>query len=60
VELVKEHAKDAPPVLERDFTASLHAAYRVEEVLRQLITAGLPHFKVEQVDVLHLIAWGRA
>jgi ubiquinone/menaquinone biosynthesis C-methylase UbiE len=60
VQLVKEHAQGAPAVLEKDFTASLHAAYRVDEVREQLITAGLPHFNVEQVDVLHLIAWGRA
>jgi ubiquinone/menaquinone biosynthesis C-methylase UbiE len=60
VQLVKEHAQGAPPVLERDFTASLHAAYRVDEIRQQLIAAGLPQFKVEQVDVLHLVAWGIA
>jgi ubiquinone/menaquinone biosynthesis C-methylase UbiE len=60
VKLVKENAEGAPPVLERDFTASLHAAYRVDEVRQQLIAAGLRHFKVEQVDVLHLVAWGTA
>ena len=60
VKLVREHAQGAPPVLERDFTASLHAAYEVDEVRQQLIAAGLPHFKVEQVDVLHLVAWGIA
>ena len=58
VEFVKKHAKDAPPVLERDFIASLHAAYTVDEVGQQLIQAGLPQFKVEQVDELHLIASG--
>jgi len=58
VRLVHEHAQDAPPVLERDFTASLHAAYTVDEVRRQLISAGLGQFKVEQVDDLHLVAWG--
>ena len=60
VEFVKKHAKDAPPVLERDFIASLHAAYTVDEVGQQLIRAGLPQFKVEQVDELHLIASGAA
>ena len=60
VQLVKEYAQGAPPVLERDFTASLYAAYTVEEVRQQLITAGLAHFKVEQVDVLHIVIWGRA
>ena len=58
MEFVKKHAKDAPPVLERDFIASLHAAYTVDEVGQQLIQAGLPQFKVEQVDELHLIASG--
>jgi cyclopropane fatty-acyl-phospholipid synthase-like methyltransferase len=60
VQLVKEHAQGAPPVLERDFTASLHAAYTVDEVRQQLMEAGLPHFNVEQVDILHLVAWGKA
>ncbi len=58
VRLVHEHAQGAPPVLERDFTASLHAAYTVVEVRQQLISAGLGQFKVEQVDELHLVAWG--
>src|SRR5438105_5263402 len=58
VRLVHEHAQDAPPVRERDFTASLHAAYTVDEVRRQLISAGLGQFKVEQVDDLHLVVWG--
>jgi hypothetical protein len=60
VRLVNENAKGAPPVLERDFTASLHAAYTVDEVRQQLISAGLPQLKVEQVDELHLLAWGTA
>jgi ubiquinone/menaquinone biosynthesis C-methylase UbiE len=59
-QLVREHAKDAPPVLERDFTASLHAAYTVDEIRQQLMTAGLPQFKVDQVDILHFVAWGAA
>ena len=57
--LVKEHAKDAPPVLERDFVASLHAAYTVDEVRQQLLAAGLQQFKVDHVDELHFVAWGR-
>ena len=58
--LVREHAQGAPPVLERDFVASLHAAYAIEEVREQLIAAGLPHFKIEQTDELHFVAWGAA
>src|SRR3989442_1637351 len=60
VQLVQEHARGAPPVLERDFMASLHAAYSVDEVREQLVLAGLPEFNVDQVDVLHWVAWGRA
>jgi len=58
VRLVSENASDAPPVLQRDFIASLHAAYSVEEVRRQLADAGLPGFHVDQVDEIHLVAWG--
>lgn len=57
--LVEEQAKNAPPVLKRDFIASLHAAYTVEEVRAQLDAAGLKAFHVDQVDELHLVAWGK-
>jgi ubiquinone/menaquinone biosynthesis C-methylase UbiE len=60
VALVEQHAEGAPPVLVRDFTASLHAAYRVDEVREQLVRAGLPDFNIQEVDDLHLLAWGRA
>jgi ubiquinone/menaquinone biosynthesis C-methylase UbiE len=60
VQLVMEHAKGAPPVLERDFIASLHAAYSLDEVRQQLVSAGLPEFRLDHVDVLHFVAWGRA
>ena len=55
--LVHKYASDAPPVLFRDFRASLHAAYRLDEVKAQLATAGLD-LKVEAVSDRHLIAWG--
>ena len=58
VRLVNEHAKDAPPVLQRDFIASLHAAYTVDEVQQQLRAARLPGFQVDRVDELHLVGWG--
>ena len=60
VRLVNEHAKDAPAVLQRDFIASLHAAYSLEEVKQQLNAAGLADFKADQVDELHFVAWGPA
>ena len=58
IRLVNQHAGDAPSLLRRDFIASLHAAYSLDEVRQQLLFAGLPHFCVEQVDELHLVAWG--
>jgi 2-polyprenyl-3-methyl-5-hydroxy-6-metoxy-1,4-benzoquinol methylase len=58
VRLVNENAKDAPPVLQRDFLASLHAAYSLEEVRQQLDKAGLQQFRVDQVDEFHLVGWG--
>lgn len=58
VQLVNKYAKDARPLLQRDFTASLHAAYTVDEVHQQLRTAGLDGFSVDQVDELHFVGWG--
>src|SRR5262245_52005199 len=60
IRLVSERAKDAPPVLKRDFLASLHAAYTLEEVGRQLHAAGLTRFQVDQTDELHFVGWGLA
>jgi ubiquinone/menaquinone biosynthesis C-methylase UbiE len=58
VRLVNENAKDAPPVLKRDFIASLHAAYTVEEVTKQLRAANLTNFQIDRVDELHFVGWG--
>lgn len=55
--LVREHAHDAPPVLQRDYRASLMAAYRPAEVRDQLATAGLA-LDVEQTTDRHLIVSG--
>src|SRR5262245_16896180 len=60
VALVKEHAKGAPAVLERDFIASLHAAYIIAEVQQQLRAAGLTNFQIDHVDELHFVGWGLA
>ncbi|QKT05010.1 class I SAM-dependent methyltransferase [Ectothiorhodospiraceae bacterium 2226] len=57
--LVARYAADAPPVLRRDFAASLAAAYRVDEVRAQLAAAGLAGFTVEAVSDRHWVAWGR-
>jgi len=56
--LVCQHATDAPPVLARDFLNSLLAAYRPDEVRRQLRAAGLVHLNVEVVSDRHWLASG--
>ena len=55
---VQQHAKDAPAILQRDFIASLHAAYTVEEVRQQLRAAGLKNFHIDQTDEFHFVGWG--
>ena len=60
VQLVNKHAKDALPLLQRDFIASLHAAYTADEVRQQLRAAGLSSFRVDEVDELHFAGWGLA
>jgi len=57
-QLVQLHAADAPPVLRRDFSHSLLAAYRAEEVREQLRVAALAHLRVEVVSDRHWLAWG--
>jgi ubiquinone/menaquinone biosynthesis C-methylase UbiE len=56
--LVEENAKDTAPVLQRDFIASLHAAYTLQEVREQVQAARLDNFQIDQVDELHFVAWG--
>lgn len=48
---------DEPEVLQRDFRASLHAAFTVEEVRGQLSAAELD-LAVELMDDHHLVVWG--
>jgi 2-polyprenyl-3-methyl-5-hydroxy-6-metoxy-1,4-benzoquinol methylase len=55
--LVAEHAGDAPPILQRDFRASLMAAYRPGEVRAQIADAGLA-LRVDRTTDRHVIAWG--
>jgi ubiquinone/menaquinone biosynthesis C-methylase UbiE len=57
-ELVRLHAGDAPPVLARDFMNSLLAAYRPEEVARQLGASGLEALDVAVVSDRHWLVWG--
>ena len=56
--LVQRHAATAPPVLQRDYRASLHAAFRPEEVDQQLLQAGLA-LQVRPLEDRYLEVWGR-
>lgn len=56
--LVQRHASSAPPVLQRDYRASLHAAFRPEEVREQLRQAGL-RLQVQPLEDRYLEVWGR-
>ncbi|MCU0766514.1 MAG: class I SAM-dependent methyltransferase [Gammaproteobacteria bacterium] len=57
--LLALHAVGAPDLVLRDFRASLHAAYRVEEVREQLAAAGLAGLEVAMVSDRHLAVYGR-
>lgn len=57
--LVERYSAEAPPVLTRDFRASLHAAYRPGEVRDQLASAGLGMLDVDAVSDRHLLVSGR-
>jgi ubiquinone/menaquinone biosynthesis C-methylase UbiE len=58
--LVAQYAAQGAEVLRRDFFHSLCAAYRPDEVARQLEWAGLGALRIEIVSDRHWIAWGRA
>lgn len=57
--LVELHADGAPPVLRRDYAASLAAAFRPEEVEAQLAASGLGTLRVEPLDDRYLEVSGR-
>lgn len=57
--LVEAYAADAPQVLQRDFRASLHAAYEPAEVRAQLAESGLGGLEVAVVSDRHLAVVGR-
>ncbi|BBA36126.1 uncharacterized protein sS8_4196 [Methylocaldum marinum] len=58
-ELVRQYAADAPEVLRRDFSNSLRAAYRADEIRAQLAAAGLESFICDVVSDRHLVVRGR-
>ena len=57
--LTEEYAADAPAVLRHDFECSLLAAYRPQEVQRQLEQTGWTSLLTEVVSDRHLIVYGR-
>ena len=61
--LQQMHLASAPPVLQRDYLASLHAAFEPAEVEAQLGSAGLPvgeqGLQVAALDDRYLEVWGR-
>lgn len=57
--LVALHAADAPPVLRRDFEASLFAAYTPREVDQQLREVGLTTLHARALSDRHLWVSGR-
>lgn len=56
--LVKQHAADEPPILQRDFFNSLRAAFEPGEVEQQLAQTGLDSLRVEVVSDRHLTISG--
>ena len=57
--LLALHAAAAPPVLQRDYLASLHAAFEPCEVEAQLVEAGLGGLQVGALEDRYLEVWGR-
>ena len=57
--LIERYASDAPPVLKRDYEASLRAAFTAEEVEEQLAEAGLSELKVSERDDRYLAVVGQ-
>jgi SAM-dependent methyltransferase len=57
--LLARHLADAPPVLQRDYLASLQAAFEPREVAEQLQTAGLGQLQVRPLEDRYLEVWGQ-
>lgn len=58
--LLKRYLAEAPPVLQHDYIASLHAAFTPEEVQEQLQAAGLAdQLQVAPLEDRYLEVWGR-
>ncbi len=57
--LLARHLPEAPAVLQRDYLASLYAAFTPHEVEAQLAAAGLTSLLVAPLDDRYLEVWGR-
>lgn len=58
-QLVERYAAGEPAVLQRDFRNSLLAAYRPDEVRKQLRRSQLEHLQIEVISDRHLAVFGR-
>ena len=56
---VEKYASGEPEVLQRDYRASLHAAFTPTEVRQQLASASLSDVEVKAVSDRHMIIWGK-
>lgn len=56
--MVKHHAADESPLLQRDFFNSLCAAYTLAEIREQLDQAALDHFQLRPVSDRHCVVSG--
>ena len=55
----ERYVNDAPPVLQKDYVASLQAAFTPQEVEQQLQQAGLAdQLQVNAVEDRYLEVWG--
>jgi trans-aconitate 2-methyltransferase len=57
--LVERYAAGAPPILRRDYSHSLRAAFTLQEVREQLALAGLSELQLAERDDRYLVVWGR-
>ena len=57
--LCERYVKNAPPILKRDYRASLFASFRVDEVRLQLRKSGLSSLSVVEIGDRYLEVLGR-
>lgn len=57
-QLVQERAANEHPILQKDFAASLCAAFTPEEVREQLKANGLEKLKIEAINDVYMLVYG--